>query len=134
MRPAMRGPEKILTQIEDWRSKLLDITKRNRLINCKIRPTSAIELLHPSPQSIWDYLAVREASLKFAWKEELVPAVEPASPEAPLFDESEDESPEASEDTSPRQRRIPIDQCLASRRLRPDFALTELTDAKLSTR
>jgi hypothetical protein len=36
---AMHASDKIFAQIADWRSKLLDITKRNRLVNCKIGPT-----------------------------------------------------------------------------------------------
>ena len=37
----------IQTKLDDWRSKLLDLTKRNRLVNCKIGARGAIQILHP---------------------------------------------------------------------------------------
>lgn len=130
----MKTSDKIFAQIEDWRSKLLDLTKRNRLINCKIGPTSALELVHPSPRVIWDHLANREVPLTFVWKASLVDEEELSNSEITPTEENE-ESPAASVDEQKSdQRRVPLDQCLASDELAPNHILTELTDAKLSTR
>jgi very-short-patch-repair endonuclease len=121
---------KIASQIEDWRRRLLDLTKRNRLINCKIGPTSALELEHPAPDEIWDSLAIREAKLTFVTKSDLVgnlPLLSHASDDGGI-----DATVDELQDAEPRS--IPLKDCLASKRLQSDHLLTELTDAKLNTR
>lgn len=121
---------KIANQIEDWRRRLLDLTKRNRLINCKIGPTSAVELKHPAAAEIWDCLASRESKLTFASKADLVGNL-------PLLRETvghHDDDMASDEMQSAEPRSIPLKECLASRRLQGDHLLTDLTDAKLNTR
>ena len=62
----------LLGRLEEWRRKLLDLTKRNQLVSCKIGPRAAIRLEYPSPGQVWSGL-LGGADLTFAWKRELVP-------------------------------------------------------------
>lgn len=127
----MATRDAILATIEDWRAKLLDLTKRNRLINCRIGPKAAIELLHPAPVKIWDDLVNRDSALTFALKTRLVDTsnllktTKPSEEGAGIPDESLDDTPE--------RRSVPLDLCLSSAKLKPDHILTELTDARLTT-
>ncbi len=123
----------ILETIEDWRSKLLDLKKGNRLLNCRIGPKAAVEFLHPSPEQIWDHLANRDSALAFALKTGLVDAPNQSKATKARLENSTETADEARED-SPERRTVPFDLCLASRRLKPDHILTELSDAQLSTR
>src|SRR5436305_2021573 len=43
-------------RIEEWRSLLLDTTKRNRLISLKLGRTGALRLVHPPAEAIWERL------------------------------------------------------------------------------
>lgn len=108
---------------------MLDLTKRNRLVNCKIGPTSAIELKHPAPSEVWDCLANRESKLIFVSKADLIGNLQLQEP-----DGQEDGEPAAEESQTVEARSIPLRECLASRRLQADHLLTDLTDAKLNTR
>ena len=40
--------DELFKRIDEWRRKLLDLTKRNQLVSCKIGPRSAIRLLFQS--------------------------------------------------------------------------------------
>ena len=62
----------LLGRIEEWRRKLLDLTKQNQLVSCKMGPRAAIRLEHPSSSEVWSGL-LGGADLTFAWKRELVP-------------------------------------------------------------
>ena len=62
----------LLGRIKEWQRKLLDLTNRNQLINCKIGPRAAFPLEYPSPGQVWSGL-LGGAELTFAWKRELVP-------------------------------------------------------------
>ncbi len=130
----MAPRDTIFAKIEDWRAKLLDLTRCNRLINCRIGPKSAIELLHPSPEHIWDYLANRDSSLTFALKTRLVDASNQLKTTKPRLETSSVISEDSVEEETPERRTVPLDLCLSSPRLKSDHLLTELSDAQLLTR
>lgn len=125
--------DKILATIAEWRSKLLDLTKRNRLINCRIGPKGAVELLHPSPEHIWECLANRDSALTFAMKTRLVEASNQPKSAKPRLENSADGSEEA-RDEAPERRAVPLELCLSSPKLKPDHILTDCSDAQLSNR
>ena len=58
--------------VGSWREKLLDLSKRNRLINCRTgAKASAVLLGHPQMEAIWKTLIDGE-TLRFPWKHELL--------------------------------------------------------------
>jgi very-short-patch-repair endonuclease len=122
-------PFDIATQIEKWRTRLLDLTKRNRLINFKTGRGGGLALAHPDPGDIWHHLVVGNAPLTFAWKRELLDLPEPAGDEssAPtLFDAVEPSAPIGGHDV--------LERCRLSPRLGPNCLLTELPDSALAAR
>ncbi len=121
-------------QIEDWRAKLLDLTKRNRLINCKIGARAALEILHPQPKEVWHHLMVTGAPLSFALKSTLV---DDHSLTATDDDETSDDPNSllaSSDKAKKKERAVSLEDCLASPRLRTDHLITSLSDEALSTR
>jgi hypothetical protein len=63
---------KLHSQIEEWRKRLLDLSKRNRLINCKIGARAAIEVAYPEPEGVWQRVVVSNGRMTFAWKRDLL--------------------------------------------------------------
>jgi very-short-patch-repair endonuclease len=131
-------------QIEDWRKRLLDLSKRNRLINCKVGARAAIEVAHPDAEAVWQQVIVNDGTMSFAWKHDLLDEEpEKASQQLSLFlDEGEDqshkkavdsqESPNNGSQASPN--RSEMEECLASPHLRDDDILTQLADRALASR
>jgi hypothetical protein len=62
--------------IEAWRRNLLDLTKRNTLVNCRIGSRGAVRIAHPDAEEIWQRISIGDGSMTFARKDELVPAEE----------------------------------------------------------
>ncbi len=121
----------IATKIEEWRTQLLDTTKRNPLINFKIGSAGGIALVHPEPCDIWDRLVVKSDNLTFVWKRDLV-----GQPTAEV-ETSEGSSPgdaDHSEAAKKESNQVIVDKCRLSPRLRPDHLLTDFPDEKLSAR
>ncbi len=122
------------SQIKEWQAKLLDLTKGNRLINCKLGTRGALELLHPGPEEVWNQLMESNAALTFAWKHNLV------DDESPAQSKTTDSTPEVAEVAQSSEKpkepdnNISLDACLASPRLRRNHLLTSLSDDALSSR
>lgn len=127
----------ILEIIETWRQKLLDLSKRNRLINCRLGRNGAIVLDHPQFESLWRLLVSHNQTLIFAWRRDLVPS--------PLKDNESDEdgsseNPSASDtnsdgdDVVQAPETITLEQCLASECLEEKHVLTSLPDKALARR
>jgi hypothetical protein len=119
-------------RIEEWRSQLLDTTKRNRLIHLNLGRTGPLRLVHPSADLIWDQLVAQSGVMSFPLKHELVGESDEATDaDAPrqypaVFDpETEGSSP---------TRRIDLSRCLESPRLRDNHILTDLSDKLLRSR
>src|SRR5664279_2479214 len=73
----LEGARETMTDIMDviggWREKLLDLSKRNRLINCRTgTKTGAVLLDHPEMRTIWARFALDSGTMQFPWKHELL--------------------------------------------------------------
>ena len=71
---------KLLSQVESWRSRLLDIGYRNPLINTSFNPTRGVlEFAHPDPEIVWRKLVTAgeagSRALRFPWKRDLLCSV-----------------------------------------------------------
>jgi very-short-patch-repair endonuclease len=119
---------KTLSQIEDWRTSLLDLSKRNRLISCKLGARGVLEIEHPGVDSIWEELVVRNSPMTFVWKRDLLDDEPTDEEKLSLFAEDNEES------TDPKSQRSDFDRCLKSEELSDDHLLTRLPDKKLASR
>jgi very-short-patch-repair endonuclease len=120
----------IIARIEEWRTQLLDTSKRNRLVSLKFGRTGGIDLVRPDAADLWHQLVVDESALVFPWRRELVDLPpEDLDPEEvePTGDEPPADKPSA------RMSDV-LALCLASPRLRHDHLLTTSTDKQLNAR
>jgi hypothetical protein len=123
----------IITKIEEWRSQLLDTSKRNRLINLSLGRAGAIKLVHPLVDRVWGRLVAESRAMSFPLKLDLVGESDepiesdPPSGTYPMLFTLEAEAKDASE-------RIDLGRCLESFRLHEGHLLTELTDKQLTSR
>ena len=111
-------------RIEEWRKRLLDLSKRNRLVNCKIGARGAIEVVHPKPESVWQRIVVDNGTMSFAWRRDLLDEEdEDESPPLSLFiEEGEDDhrnKDDSAEETTGKAvtsgpKRSEMEECLAA--------------------
>lgn len=102
----------IFSQINDWKKELLDFSKRNRLINCRVGSRNAVELFYPSFEEIFSFIVDDgKPPLIFTWR-------------ADLLDIEDDE----------QTKKISFDDLLKSSELDTNEILTELSDKELNTR
>ena len=106
-------------QINDWKKKLIDLSKRNPLLNCKCKVdgrSGAIEILHPESDVLWRELVVEEneKSMTFVEKATLLGSEESAS--------------------SQEDAELELLGCLESKQLKTNHLLTLLPDDKLRNR
>ena len=136
---------KLSTQVESWRSRLLDIGNRNPLINTSFNPTRGVlEFAHPDSEVVWRNLVTAgeagSRALRFPWKRDLVPppvnAVKEVKPTGAIEQLSFElepvplvENEKEAKDWNP-----PIAECLASSKLRADDLLTIIGDRALDRR
>ena len=126
---------KLFTQVESWRSRLLDIGNRNPLINTSFNPSRGVlEFAHPEPEVVWRKLVIAgeagSRSLRFPWKRDLVPP--PNNDTMEVADghlEPEVESQKRTNDWNPL-----IAECLSTSKVRSDDILTSLGDRALDRR
>lgn len=57
--------ERILLTVNNWKNKLLDLTKRNRALNFKINRVSTVTIVDELPAEIFRLLCLQKKSLKF---------------------------------------------------------------------
>jgi hypothetical protein len=132
-------------QIEEWRKRLLDLSKRNRLVNCKIGARAAVEIVYPDPELVWQRVVVNGNKMSFAWKRDLLDEEddEKGAPQLSLFlEEGEDanrsniehvdKAVDKREPSAPK--RSAMEDCLASPFLREEHLITEMADQALRTR
>ena len=100
------------------------MSKRNKLVNCKIGSRGALQIVHPSSEQIWQSIAVTDGGAAFPWKRDLVPGFEP--------EDDDDDDAESLKKRRPKQP--PLSDCLSSPRLQPNYSLTELDDKALDRR
>lgn len=80
--------EKIALTINAWKSKLLDLTKRNRALNFKPNKVSTVSIVDEQPAEIFRLLCLQGKSLKF----EPVPERKTANNETPEIANAENNS------------------------------------------
>src|SRR4051812_42016743 len=119
-------------RIEEWRSQLLDTTKRNRLISLKLGRTGALKLIHPTADSLWEQLVSLGGTMSFPLRQELVGETDEANPGDPSGQYPPVFDPET--DANSLTERIDLKRCLESPRLLESHVLTDLTDKLLKPR
>jgi len=124
---------KLRAQVENWRKRLLDVGNRNSLVNCSFNPSRGVlEIVHPECEVVWRTLAADSAAgvapMRFPWKRELVPPS--------LFEKQANgsEPAEVDDPAKPKEWNPPIEDCLASPRLRGNDLLTRIGDKQLDRR
>jgi hypothetical protein len=60
----------IASTIEQWRGRLLDTSKRNRLISFHAGRSGGVGLAHPGAGRTWEALVAWESSMSFARRRE----------------------------------------------------------------
>lgn len=107
--------ERVLATISAWKSKLLDLSKRNRALNFKVNKVSTVTVVDELPSEIYRLLCLEKRSLSFC------PSDDPVA--QPLLDESESdeffEGPQQSVTISEDQR--PLFRPYASETLAANF-------------
>ncbi len=118
--------------IDEWREQLLDLSKRNRLINCRIgsRGGGAIRLEHPGLDGVWKKLVLNNKKLTFVWRRDLLD-IKPAeeASQLSLLDDNGLSDAEQKQD-----ERSEFEQCLESPRLLTNHVLTQMPDKSLGSR
>ena len=105
-------------RIEEWRSRLLDTSRRNRLISLSLGRAGAVKLVHPASDTLWSNLVDEGASVSFPRKLYLVGK----AAEAMIEDEAKEFpsllDPGTEEKSHPDK--LELQTYLASPRLRPE--------------
>src|SRR5690242_9847933 len=57
--------ERVRASIDNWKRKLLDLTKRNRALNFKVNKVSTITVVDELPAEVFRQLYLRETSMRF---------------------------------------------------------------------
>lgn len=78
---------RIRATLEHWKRRLLDLSKRNRLLNFKPTPVSTVALVDEEPAQVFGHLWIHERPMKF----KAVPAERPRPAGASAAPESERE-------------------------------------------
>src|ERR1041385_2281187 len=57
--------DRVKASIENWKRKLLDLTKRNRALNFKVNKVSTITVVDELPAEVFRQLYLSETSMRF---------------------------------------------------------------------
>src|SRR5581483_9301299 len=123
-----------LDAVSDWREKLLDLSKRNRLINCGTGKTGAVKLEHPPLAALWQSLVCESGRFTFAWRGELLDDNGGGDDDHLSFRPVGDEQASGLDDlrqAGALEATDHFDKYKASRFLAADHILTHLTDKAL---
>jgi len=120
-------------RLTEWRTSLLDTTKRNRLIKFAAGRVGGVYLTHPSPRDLWVKLVRDGSTLTFPWKREVL-GLPPEVMDAEAL--AADHDPAAGPDpTDPAELgRALTEQCKQSPHLTPKDVLTDFPDRLLAAR
>ena len=69
--------ERLNANVDNWKRKLLDLSRRNRALNFKSTKVSTIEVVDEQPAEVFRHLYLREAAMRFRASDE--PAAPPAA-------------------------------------------------------
>ena len=59
---------KLEKRVDDWKKRLLDLGKRNSLINFKLNSKSILRLTKPSIYELWEYIAINPVRPYVNWQ------------------------------------------------------------------
>lgn len=59
--------EKLQNSIEQWKKRLLDLGKRNRLVNFRESKRSSVKITSPSINELWKHIVINEKELVFPY-------------------------------------------------------------------
>src|SRR5437660_12267347 len=57
--------DRVKASIENWKRKLLDLTKRNRALNFRMNKVSTIAIVDEQPAEVFRQLYLRERAMRF---------------------------------------------------------------------
>ncbi|GLC25155.1 DUF3320 domain-containing protein [Roseisolibacter agri] len=119
---------RIAAAADQWKRKLLDLTKRNRALNFRPTKVSTVAVVDEHPAEVFRQLVVREATMRFkaAPERAATTALAPVADPAPLV-----ESPEDDEADLPAQDFAPYDPAVLDERHTDDWLQTTLTPEAL---
>src|SRR6267143_6666648 len=60
-----RSNERVRMSIENWKRKLLDLTKRNRALNFRMNKVSTIAIVDEQPPEVFRQLHIHERVMRF---------------------------------------------------------------------
>src|SRR6266404_6772456 len=97
--------DRVKASIENWKRKLLDLTKRNRALNFKVNKVSTITIVDEQPAEVFRHLYIQERAMRFKAapdKDEQVGSIsnEPAPETEVLANPLEDAFPAAVDNAS----------------------------------
>src|SRR6185295_16044893 len=71
--PSAASNERVKASIENWKRKLLDLSKRNRALNFKVNKVSTITIVDEQPAEVFRQLYLKEQSMRFRAAPEAAP-------------------------------------------------------------
>lgn len=92
--PPVQPSQRLLTTIAAWKSKLLDLSKRNRALNFKVNKVSTVTVIDELPTEIYRLLWREKQSLTFRPSDSAVPGVESNGSESDSLFETTDPAAE----------------------------------------
>ncbi len=63
--PSTADRDRVKASIENWKRKLLDLTKRNRALNFRMNKVSTIAIVDEQPAEVFSQLYLRERAMRF---------------------------------------------------------------------
>jgi Protein of unknown function (DUF4011) len=78
--------DRVKASIENWKRKLLDLTKRNRALNFRMNKVSTIAIVDEQPAEVFRQLYLRERVMRFKAAAEDAEEVEPVEDSTPASD------------------------------------------------
>ena len=124
MNPSAQN-ERFLITINNWKSKLLDLSKRNRALNFKVNKVSTITIVDEEPSEIFKLLCLQGKSLKF------LPQAMEETTQSEQTDEAAPFVDEESENSLPAPDFVPYEAASLADRHTDEFLQTNSAPEKL---
>src|SRR2546430_13552454 len=125
--PLAQPIERVKASIENWKRKLLDLSKRNRALNFKMNKVSTITIVDEQPAEVFRQLCLKNEGLRFK------PASERSSQATSVSDKDNEESASAGKPVVPTPELVPEPTVEATMPIDEDEEVQSIGDRK-STR
>jgi len=99
---------KLFAQIQEWMRKLVDLSRRNRLLFFKSTRSSTLQIIEPLPAEVFNRLILEQKSWKF-----YKPLEEESEPPEDTSEERKDETEPLKDVSAPRRREPDEIKCVA---------------------